>query len=74
VSRVPARQVLHGAAARSALLAGVDAVADAVRVTLGPAGRTVLVRRSRILMTNISPLPAAISSTIFRCGSRRTRS
>ena len=43
---MPPSQILHGAAARAALLVGVDAVADAVRVTLGPAGRTVLVRRS----------------------------
>ena len=46
MSPVPARHVLHGPAARAALLVGVDAVADAVRVTLGPAGRTVLLRRS----------------------------
>lgn len=36
------KQLLFNDAARGALLAGVDAVADAVEVTLGPRGRNVL--------------------------------
>jgi chaperonin GroEL len=55
---VSARQLRRGTAARSALMAGVDAVADAVGVTLGPKGRDVVLDRSRdprsvdILVTN----------------------
>jgi chaperonin GroEL len=41
------RQLRYGDEARTALQAGVDAVADAVRVTLGPRGRNVLLRVPR---------------------------
>lgn len=37
-----ARRVQYGDAARSLLVAGVDKVADAVKVTLGPRGRNVV--------------------------------
>ncbi|MGH2947440.1 MAG: chaperonin GroEL [Solirubrobacteraceae bacterium] len=40
------RELRFGADARAALMAGVDAVADAVRVTLGPKGRYVVLDRS----------------------------
>jgi len=36
------KQITYGAEARAALLAGIDAVADAVKVTLGPKGRNVV--------------------------------
>ena len=36
------KQITYGADARAALLAGIDAVADAVKVTLGPKGRNVV--------------------------------
>jgi chaperonin GroEL (HSP60 family) len=36
------KQITYGADARLALLAGIDAVADAVKVTLGPKGRNVV--------------------------------
>ena len=42
-----ARQLRFGDDARAALMAGVDAVADAVGVTLGPKGRYVVIDRSR---------------------------
>jgi chaperonin GroEL len=41
------KQLRFGAEARAALMAGIDAVADAVGVTLGPKGRYVIVDRSR---------------------------
>ena len=37
-----AKQLLFGEAARKSLRAGVDAVADAVKITLGPKGRNVV--------------------------------
>ncbi len=39
---MPAKQIAYEAEARRALERGVDAVADAVRVTLGPKGRNVV--------------------------------
>lgn len=39
------RRIRYDGDARVALLAGIDAVADAVGVTLGPRGRTVVLRR-----------------------------
>jgi chaperonin GroEL len=41
-----AKQILFGQEARDKLLRGVDAITRAVRVTLGPKGRNVLVEKS----------------------------
>ncbi|MDD9901231.1 MAG: chaperonin GroEL [Alphaproteobacteria bacterium] len=41
-----AKDVKHGADARTEMLAGVDKLADAVKVTLGPKGRNVLIQKS----------------------------
>ena len=38
----PSRELKFGADARSKLMAGIDAVADSVKVTLGPRGRNVM--------------------------------
>lgn len=38
-----AKQILYGKDARSSIRAGIDAVADAVKVTLGPKGQTVVI-------------------------------
>lgn len=43
--RMSAKRLLFGAAARARLLQGSRAVANAVRPTLGPAGRTVMLQR-----------------------------
>ena len=37
-----AKNILYGSEARSALLAGVDKLADTVKITLGPKGRNVV--------------------------------
>ncbi|MCH8813838.1 MAG: chaperonin GroEL [Chloroflexi bacterium] len=42
---MPAKQLLFDEEARSRLKAGVDALADAVRVTLGPRGRNVILEK-----------------------------
>ena len=39
-------EVQFGDASRKSLLAGIDAVANAVKVTLGPKGRNVVLERS----------------------------
>ncbi len=40
-----AKQLLFHDAARERILRGVDTLADAVKVTLGPRGRTVILQR-----------------------------
>ena len=41
-----AKEVVYSDVARNELLAGVEKLADAVRVTMGPKGRNVLLQRS----------------------------
>jgi chaperonin GroEL len=43
---MPAKEVKFSADARSRMLAGVDILADAVRITLGPKGRNVVLDKS----------------------------
>jgi chaperonin GroEL len=43
---MPAKQILLHAKAREGILAGVNLLADAARVTLGPRGRTVMLQKS----------------------------
>jgi chaperonin GroEL len=43
---MPAKQILFHDAARDRILAGVNILADAVKVTLGPRGRNVILNRS----------------------------
>ncbi|MBA8801037.1 chaperonin GroEL (HSP60 family), partial [Agrobacterium sp. RC10-4-1] len=38
---MPAKQIIFGRTAREKMLKGVDVLADAVKVTLGPKGRNV---------------------------------
>ena len=42
------KQILFGNAGRAALARGVDTLADAVAVTLGPKGRNVLIGKSNL--------------------------
>ena len=41
-----AKEIIYGAKAREKMLKGVDILADAVKVTLGPKGRNVLIDKS----------------------------
>ena len=41
-----AKEILYNESARSMILAGVNALADAVKVTLGPKGRNVVIEKS----------------------------
>ena len=40
-----AKQILHGEESRQAILRGVNVLADAVKVTLGPKGRNVVIEK-----------------------------
>ena len=41
-----AKEIQYGEHARAEILAGVDALANAVKVTLGPKGRNVVIQKS----------------------------
>src|SRR5277367_2185522 len=41
-----AKQILHGEESREAILRGVNTLADAVKATLGPKGRNVVIEKS----------------------------
>ena len=43
---MPAKEVTHGEEARRALLSGVNTLANAVKITLGPKGRNVVLEKS----------------------------
>src|SRR5678816_2121831 len=40
-----AKQIVHGAESRQAILRGINTLADAVKVTLGPKGRNVVLEK-----------------------------
>src|SRR3954469_12555376 len=40
-----AKQIIHGEGSRQAILRGVNKLADAVKVTLGPRGRNVILEK-----------------------------
>ena len=40
-----AKQILHGEDSRQSILRGVNVLADAVKVTLGPKGRNVVIEK-----------------------------
>ena len=42
---MPAKQVIFGEDVRAKILAGINTLASAVRVTLGPKARTVVLER-----------------------------
>ena len=44
-----AKQIVYAEDARQAILRGVNKLADAVKVTLGPKGRNVVVEKSSAL-------------------------
>lgn len=56
-----AKKVLYNEEARAALLRGVDQLANAVKITLGPKGRNVVLDKkfgARTSSTTVFPLPA----------------
>ena len=74
----PPRHLLYGADVREKLQVGVDRIADAVKVTLGPQGRNVLLQDSegRLTITNDGATIAAnidLAETFERAGARLVR-
>jgi len=43
---MPAKEIIFHESARKTILAGINALADAVKVTLGPKGRNVVIEKS----------------------------
>ena len=63
-----AKEIKFGVEARSALEAGVNKLADTVRVTLGPKGRNVVLDKSfgAPLITNVLRASPSTSSAIIK--------
>ena len=63
-----AKTILHGEDSRQAILRGVNILADAVKVTLGPKGRNVVIEKKfgspTITKTTASPSLRKSSSRI----------
>src|SRR4051812_49770539 len=45
VIKIMAKQIIHGGESRAAILRGVNQLANAVKVTLGPKGRNVVLEK-----------------------------
>ena len=54
---MPAKEIKYDQDARGKLLAGVNGLANAVRVTLGPKGRNVVIEKSFGCLLYTSPSP-----------------
>lgn len=64
------KKTLYGPDARAAILSGVKKITDAIRVTLGPAGRNVVVAQSMIADYGVHSLPLHSTRdgyTVARC-------
>ena len=48
-----AKRIVFEEEARKSLLKGIDAVADAVKVTLGPKGRNVILQKNSVLLKSL---------------------
>lgn len=55
------KKTLYGADARAKLLAGVKKIAAAVKVTLGPSGRNVLISQSHVVDYGVHNLPLHVT-------------
>lgn len=59
------KKTLYGKDGRSAMLSGVKKIVDAIRVTLGPMGRCVVIAQSAIADYDVHSLPIRISKDGF---------
>lgn len=64
------KQTLYGIAARNKLLSGINKIADAVAVTLGPRGRNVLVAQSVVADYATHSLPIEVTKDGYRVSQR----
>lgn len=64
------KKTLYGAEARAKTLAGVNKIADAVSVTLGPQGRNVLISQSMVVDYGVHSLPIEVSKDGYRVTQR----
>lgn len=61
---------LYGKDAREKILAGINKIADAVAVTLGPQGRCVLISQSMVVDYGVHSLPIEVSKDGYRVTQR----
>lgn len=59
------KKTLYGNDARASLLSGVHKIAAAVKVTLGPAGRNVLISQSQVIDYGVHNLPLHVTKDGF---------
>lgn len=59
------KKTLYGAEARAKILSGVKKIADAVKVTLGPSGRNVLISQSQVIDYGVHNLPVHVTKDGF---------
>lgn len=64
------KQTLYSSAARNKLLSGINKIADAVAVTLGPRGRNVLVAQSIVADYGTHSLPIEVTKDGYRVTQR----
>ena len=60
-----AKEIKYGSEARAALGAGVDKLANTVRVTIGPKGRNVVLDKSQIVTIFVGCLHCVVQATSF---------
>lgn len=58
------KQIMNGNAARERILAGVSEIYDAVKCTLGPLGRNVIIRRAALAPSHITKDGATVAKDI----------
>lgn len=64
------KKVIYGREAREILLSGANKITDAVKVTLGPLGRNVLVARSVVVDYGTHSLPIEVTKDGYRVTQR----
>lgn len=64
------KKVLYGKDARAKILDGVKKIAAAVKVTLGPSGRNVLISQSEVINYGVHSLPIEVSKDGYRVTQR----
>lgn len=64
------KKTLYGSEAREKVLAGVKKIAAAVKVTLGPSGRNVLISQSAVIDYGVHNLPIEVSKDGYRVTQR----
>ncbi len=69
-----AKELHYGEDARRKLQAGVDKLANTVKITLGPKGRNVLIERSSVVRSSLTTVLLSQGYRAGRCSGKHGRS